>query len=75
MKRMIQARWQDDSAGTLCLQIIHPLLDVSCGSNLSQTAQALALASRPHSLTVSKCYLVQNYCSFITLPKCERLAL
>lgn len=56
VKGMIQARWQDDSVGTPCLQIIHLLLDMSSGSNLSQMAQVLMLASGPHSLTVSKCY-------------------
>lgn len=66
--RMLQAGWQDDSVETPYLRIIRLLLDISCGLNLSQTVQALVLASGPHSLTVSKFYLIENYCSFVTLP-------
>lgn len=69
VKGMRQARWQDDSVGTPCLQIIHRLLDISCGSNLSRTVQAWMLASGPPSLTVSRCNLIENYRSFIVLPK------
>lgn len=69
VNRMLQAGWQDDSVETPYLRITHLLLDISCGLNLSQTAQALVLASGPRSLTVSKCYLIENYRSFVTLPK------
>lgn len=65
VKGVTQAGWQEDSVGAPSLQIIHQLLDISSGSNLSQTVQAEMLASGPPSLTVSTCNLIENCCSFI----------